>query len=151
VQSVAFAQNDVTVALTAQRVMTVQGKEAFAPADQARPGEVIEYRATYTNTSNSPVRELLATLPVPAGLEYLPQTAQPTRLTASVDGRSFEPVPLKRKVRLADGRVETRLVPAAEYRYLRWSIGSLAAMSSRAVSARMRVAPLESVAAVPTR
>ncbi len=151
VQSAAFAGDDVAVSLTAQRVTVSHGKEAFVSADHARPGEVIEYRATYRNTGASAVQDLSATLPVPAGLAYVPRTANPVRLSASTDGKSFEPVPLKRPVKLADGRAAMVEVPASEYRYLRWSIGTLAAKSSRTVRARMRVAPLEPVTAVPAR
>ncbi|MGH7726716.1 MAG: hypothetical protein ACREOU_14920 [Candidatus Eiseniibacteriota bacterium] len=151
VQSAAFAGDDVAVTLSAQRVTVSHGKEAFMPADHARPGDVIEYRATYRNTGASDVKDLAATLPVPAGLSYLPRTANPVALLASTDGRSFEPVPLKRTVKLADGSTKTVEVSVSEYRYLRWSIGTLAAKNSRTVRARMRVAPLETVSAVPAR
>ena len=146
--ALAFAEGDVTVALTAHRITVSQGKEARLPAEQAKPGDVIEYRATYTNHGGYAVRDLQATLPVPAGLEYLPRTAIPIRLSASLDGTSFAPVPLTRRVKLANGKTEVREVPASEYRALRWSVGSLGASAARTVVARMRVAPLETVATV---
>ena len=145
--ALAYAEGDVHVALTAHRILVSQGKEARLPAEQAKPGDVIEYRATYENRGTTAVRDLEATLPVPAGLEYLPRSAQPVRLKASLDGKSFAPVPLLRRVRV-DGKTVVREVPASEYRALRWSIGSLGAKSARTVGARMRVAPLESVATV---
>ena len=83
---VALAEGDVSVALNAYRVTMSQGKEAFVPAEQAKPGEIIEYRATYKNTGKQPVKDLMATLPVPQGLEYLPRTASPSKLFASTDG-----------------------------------------------------------------
>ena len=146
--ALAYAEGDVAVSLTAHRILVSQGKEARLPAEQAKPGDVIEYRATYVNRGSTAVRDLEATLPVPTGLEYLPRTAQPLRLQASLDGKSFAPVPLTRRVRLAGGKTEVREVPASEYRALRWSIGSLGAKSARTVGARMRVAPLEPVANV---
>ena len=146
--ALAYAEGDVIVALTAHRILVSQGKEARLPAEQAKPGDVIEYRATYSNRGASAVRDLEATLPVPTGLEYLPRTAQPVRLQASLDGKAFAPAPLTRRVRLPNGKTELREVPASEYRALRWSIGSLGAKSSRTVGARMRVAPLEAVATV---
>ena len=146
--ALAFADSDVHVALTAQRVTVSGGKEVFATADKARPGDVIEYRAVYRNDGKSSVRDLFATLPVPAGLEYLPKTAAPAVVLASTDGVSFAPVPLLRKERSADGREVVREVPLSEYRALRWPVGTLAAKDSRTVRARMRVAPLASVAAV---
>ena len=146
--ALAFAEGDVTVALTAHRIMVSQGKEARLPAEQAKPGDVIEYRATYTNHGGTAVRDLQATLPVPAGLEYLPKTASPVKLLASLDGKSFAPTPLMRRVKLTNGKTELREVPASEYRALRWSVGMLGADAARTVVARMRVAPLETVATV---
>lgn len=138
--AVVRAAGDVSVVLTAQRVAVVDGKEILSPAEQASPGDVIEYRAEYKNAGAAAVKQLAATLPVPNGMEYLPKTGAPE--LASLDGRKFEPVPLKRRVRLADGREVLRDVPANEYRWLRWTLGTLAPKQSRTVSARVRVAPL---------
>ena len=151
--AVAVAQGDVSVALTAHRVSTSPaGKETFVSAEQARPGEVIEYRATYHNAGSSRVGSLVATMPIPSGMEYLPRTAKPAVVLASLDGKTFAPVPLKRKVRLEDGREVMRDVPVSEYRWLRWTIGSLDAKSDEVVRARMRVVPLDPMAAsVPSR
>jgi len=146
---VALAEGDVSVSLTANRVTMSQGKEAYTPA--ARPGEVIEYRATYNNAGAHAVKDFAATLPVPQGLEYLPRTAQPAKLLASLDGKNYASVPLTRRVKTADGRIVVREVPVSEYRFLRWPIGTLAAKSRTQVSARVRVAPLEPVAANSTR
>lgn len=144
--ALAFADGDVRVALTSQRVTLVDGKEVLVSADRARPGDVIEYRAVYRNDGPTAVRELDATLPVPNGLEYLPKTAAPAVVLASTDGRTFAPIPLVRRTRTADGREVVREVPLSEYRALRWSLGTLAAKESRTVRARVRVAPLASVA-----
>jgi uncharacterized repeat protein (TIGR01451 family) len=145
--ALARAGGDVSVVLTAQRVTLVNGKEALVSAERTRPGDVIEYRAEYRNAGSRPVKELAATLPVPRGMEFLPRTAAPEPILASLDGKTFEPVPLQRRVRLANGREVTRDVPAAEYRFLRWSLGTLGARETRTVAARVRVSPLE-IAAV---
>lgn len=142
------AADDVSVVLTARKVTVTDGKEAMAPADQARPGDVIEYRAAYRNTSTHPVRQLAATLPVPKGMEFLALSAAPQALMASLDGRQFEPVPLKRRVKLASGREVLREVPPSEYRWLRWSLGTIGPREARTVSARMRVTPLQVAADV---
>jgi uncharacterized repeat protein (TIGR01451 family) len=146
--ALAFADGDVHVALTAQRVTVTDGHDAYLPADKARPGDVIEYRAVYRNDGRGTVRDMFATLPVPNGLEYLPKTAAPAVVLASTDGQSFSAVPLVRRERTADGREVVREVALSEYRALRWPIGTLAARESRTVRARMRVAPLASVAVV---
>ena len=63
------------------------------------------------------MNKLVATLPIPEGLEYLPKTVRPAPALASLDGKTFAPMPLKRKVRLADGREVEREVAASEYRF----------------------------------
>ena len=135
----ALAGNDVAVTLAAQRVTVTNGKEAFSSASQVKPGDVVEYRATYTNSGKAPARQLLATLPVPAGMEFVEQSAVPAKLEASLDGQRYAPVPLTRRVKQADGKEVVRPVPPAEYRWLRWTLGNLGSNTARTVSARMRV------------
>jgi hypothetical protein len=143
---VALAEGDVSVALNAYRVTMSQGKEAFMPAEQARPGESSNTAPPTRTRASRPVKDLMATLPVPQGLEYLPKSAQPAKLLASVDGKNYEAVPLVRKVKGADGKLVVREVPLSEYRYLRWPMGTLAASAESQVRARMRVTPLEPMA-----
>jgi uncharacterized repeat protein (TIGR01451 family) len=136
----ALAGDDVQVSLTAHRITTSSaGKEILASADHARPGDLIEYRALYSNHGHEGVRQMVATLPIPAGMQYVPGTAVPGAALASLDGQHFEPVPLQRKVRLADGSEVTRDVPVDEYRYLRWPLGDIGAGKSETVRARVRV------------
>ncbi len=137
--ALAHAGSDVSVALNAQRVTVNNGKETLSSAAQVKPGEIVEYRATYTNSGDQAARQMMATLPVPAGMEFVGRTATPSKLEASLDGRTWASVPLTRQVKQADGRVVTKEVPAAEYRFLRWPLGTLNAKSARTVSARMRV------------
>ena len=142
------AAGDVRVSLTAQRVSKdANGKTILESGDQARPGDVLEYRVRYSNESAAGVSRLMATLPIPIGMEYLPKTAQPAKVEASLDGRTFAPVPLTRKVRLPSGKEVVREVPASEYRQLRWAIGDLSAHGAQTVTARVRVAPVEPMAA----
>ena len=140
--TLAFAAGDVTVALTAQKVTKVDGHEVLASAEKAKPGEVLEYRAVYRNAGAQDARRLQATLPIPHGVEYLSKTAAPSQVLASVDGKTFAPVPLTRIERTPDGRDLVREIPLSEYRALRWVIGTLPAKQSRAVVARVRVTPV---------
>ncbi len=138
------AANGVESRLTQAKVTRgSDGKERLESAATAKPGEVIEYRASYANKSKEPARSLEATLPVPVGLEYVPGTVNPAGALATIDNVKFEPIPLKRMVKQADGRMVEREVPATEYRALRWKLGSLEEGKDMVVSARMRVAPLE--------
>ena len=143
----AFAQDGLQVSLTARRVTTdAKGRETLADAEKAKPGDVLEYRATYHNAGAGAAREVVATLPIPAGTELVAKTVRPAAILASLDGVTFAAPPLKRRERLADGREVEREVPAAEYRWLRWSLGSIAAGGSQSVRARVRVTD-EAVAA----
>jgi len=138
------ASNGVESRLTQAKVTRgSDGKERLESAATAKPGEVIEYRASYANKAKEAARSLEATLPVPLGLEYVPGTSSPAGARATIDNVKFEAIPLKRMVKQADGRMVEREVPATEYRALRWSLGSLEAGKDTVVSARMRVAPLE--------
>lgn len=139
----ARAETGVTVQLTANRVTKTPEREVLAPAEQARPGETLEYRAVYRNEGAREARGVAATLPIPRGTVYLPGTASPARVQASLDGRTFAAVPLTRVVRGPDGRNVVREVPVSEYRALRWSLGSLGRNQARAVSARVRIEPTE--------
>src|SRR5688572_24895364 len=83
----AFGQNksDVAISLVAQKVSTGRdGREILRPADRAFPGEVVQYDALYRNTSARAVRNLAPTLPIPPGLEYVPDSAKPAPAQASV-------------------------------------------------------------------
>jgi len=130
---------EVKVMLTANKIVVVNGKEQMEPSNKARPGEVIEYVAEYRNTGNTPVTDVIATLPVPAGMEFLPGTAQPQQMMASTDEHNFAPVPLKRQVAGPDGKTVEQLVPYSEYRSLRWSLGKIQGGDSKSVKARMKV------------
>lgn len=122
-------------------------QERRQPLRDLRPGNVVEYEASYINHTGKTVQNVQVTLPVPVGgleLMSLDTPSLPARW-ASVDGRRFDPIPLRREVRLADGRVAVEQVPLAEYRYLRWQLGDLPAGAERSVRARMRLPPLAGV------
>lgn len=130
----------LSIKLTVHKIVIVEDREKHLPADAAQPGDLLEYRAEYRNTGRTPTTRLKAVVPVPAqGLEYLPGSASPQAVSASVDGRHFAPAPLTRAVTLPDGRRERRPVPVAEYRYLQWNLGELAPGASAVVKARMKV------------
>jgi uncharacterized repeat protein (TIGR01451 family) len=129
----------VTIKLSQARVVTENGKEKLEDASVVKPGDVIEYRAIYTNTGTTPVTSLVATLPVADGLEYLPNTAQPKTpapRAATKDGQ-YAAMPLMRTV---PGKSRPEPVPYAEYRSLRWNVAQLPANGVFVVSARVQVA-----------
>jgi uncharacterized repeat protein (TIGR01451 family) len=132
-------QAEVKVILLASKIVKVDGTEHKESSDKAKPGDIIEYVAEYKNTDKSPVKNVIATLPVPAGMEYVPQTAVPNDVMASTNGTTYAPVPLKKTVRNASGQTVQELVPYSEYRSLRWSLGDIAGEMSKSVRARMKV------------
>ena len=137
----AFAQNNgaVETRLEARKIVrAADGNETFAAAESAKPGDVIEYVATYRNTTAQPVRNLEATLPIPANTELVSESARPPAVKASVDAVAFAAMPLLRRVK-RDGREIEEAVPAREYRYLRWYPGELAGGKSAVFRARVKV------------
>ena len=137
----------VKIDLKAFRVVVGEnGKESFAPGDEAKPGEVLEYRAVYFNSSKTAVSNLGAKIPIPTGTEYLPDTAKPASAHASLDGVKYAPMPLMRKVKRLDGKEVEEKVPYREYRSLLWEIKEVKGEGAAAASLRVRLFPLESQA-----
>ena len=145
----ADSRSDVQVTLAVQRVVPgSDGKEVLAEAREIKPGDLLEYRAVYRNQGKQAARDVMAVLPVPANsLSYVPASAGPQRVWASLDGRTFEVAPLMRVVTLPNGKRESRPVPASEYRYLRWDLGDIKPGDQATVAARMRMADVERQAA----
>ncbi len=136
----AAEKESVTVELTNRKVVKdANGKDKFESAEKAKPGDVIEYKAVYRNKGKNVAANVLATIPVPLGTEYLPGSVKPAGITASLDGKEFASVPLKRKVKLPSGKEELRDVPYEEYRAIRWEIKTLAPGKSATVSMRVKI------------
>jgi hypothetical protein len=135
-------EDEITAELTARKVVrSAAGVESRETVETFRPGDVIEYRATYTNPGTGVVKHFAGTLPLPDWAAYQPGAAGPAAITVSSDGEVFGPPPLKRTVKLPDGRSTTREIPAGEYRFVRWSLGDLAPGASATGVLRVRVGP----------
>ena len=141
-----LATEPLQIVLKRSKVATVDGKEVSQSADIAKPGDILEEVATYTNTSKLPMLQLEPTLPVPVNTELVMASVKPANAKASTDGQNFAPIPLKRKIRQPNGVETEQSVPLSEYKFLRWSVGELAAEKSVAVSARFKVANDQTVA-----
>jgi len=131
-----LAGDDITVKLTASKVAAAKAGEKLIPADVARPGEVIQYEAVYRNETKREVKGLEATVPIPAGLELVPDTALPASALASKNGADFAAMPL---MAAPAGAAKSVPVPLAEYRALRWTIPQLAPGAEATVKLRARV------------
>lgn len=148
----AVDKGDISAELTAYTVQVKEdGTEELRVAKRVKPGDLVEYRTEYRNRGKDRVTNLVATLPVPQGMSYLPKTAAPAVVTASLDGERFAPVPLMRWVRLSNGTRVQRQVPYHEYRFLRWHLDTLAAGGQAVIQARMSVNPAgNSLAIIPS-
>lgn len=142
VHAESVSKKEVEVLLQQFKVVKQGQSEMLEPVQRIKPGELIEYQVKYRNTSNHALRQLNAILPIPKETEYVPDSAHPQNVQASLDGLTYAPVPLVREVRLSNGEKQIRVVPTAEYRSLRWLIGDLPATQTVTVSARIRLAPL---------
>jgi uncharacterized repeat protein (TIGR01451 family) len=121
----------------ARIVVRDDGKEAQTPATQVQPGDTLQYTAAYRNQGKTTLNQVVASLPVPQGMQLVPAPADDVQ--ASIDGKTFARLPLMRKVRQADGRWVDVPVPLAEIRYVRWPARSLAAGEQWNASVRVRV------------
>lgn len=136
------SKSDLAIALTARKVVTQpDGLVGLVAAERAFPGEVIQYDALYQNQGERPLSNVAPTLPIPAGMIYMADTAKPAPVEASLDGRTFAPIPLKRHVTLPTGEIQEQVVPPSEYRALRWQAGDLAPGSRTTIAARTRILP----------
>lgn len=125
--------NDLAVSLEAFKITRgVAGAELLVMAEQAAPGELIEYRAVYKNMTSNAMSGIFAEIPVPNGLIWAASSDQPKAA----------------EVRLADGRlvalpfVDENGQPLASelVRAVRWKIDRISAGESVVVSLRATVA-----------
>src|SRR4051812_3158300 len=119
-------------------VRAADGAESLGSATSVKPGDVIEYVATYRNTGRAPITGVEATMPIPPNTEFVAGSARPASAKASVDGVSYAPMPLVRKL-VRDGKTVEEPIPAREYRYLRWSAAELRGEQSVRFTARVKV------------
>jgi hypothetical protein len=123
--------------LTQFLVVREGGKEVLKPVESVKPGDLVEYRVTYTNRDTQPVRDVQAELPIPRSMEYERRTAWPAQTAqATADGVTYGREPLMRTGQ--GGQSES--VPYSEYRHFLWSIGQIAPGAQAQVAVRARVA-----------
>ena len=130
--------NPVEIRLERKKVVVADGKETLVSADSAKPGDLIEETATYTNRSKKTFR-VEATLPVPTFTEFVAGTATPANAMASADGKTFSSMPLKRQVKKPNGVMTEEIVATSEYKSLRWGAINLAPEKQFVASARFRL------------
>ncbi|WP_170245621.1 DUF11 domain-containing protein [Fodinibius salinus] len=138
----AQGNEDLTSELKTYKISTDgAGNETAVEVSEIQPGDTIEYRLTYTNNTENSISNLVPTLPIPAGVQYLSDTAEPALNAASLSstGNNFQKLPITREVTQKNGEVVEQEVPASEYRRLRWAVESLEAQGSVTLRARVQV------------
>jgi uncharacterized repeat protein (TIGR01451 family) len=143
--SLAFAQNtalraNVVPQLTAFKVVSSASGEKLESAEKIAPGDTIEYQARYSNTGNRVAKNLQAILPIPGALQWVPTSALPANPQASLDGKNFAPLPLKRIIKAPDGSDKVVVVPTSELRFLRWTVATLEPGQTVKITARASLA-----------
>jgi hypothetical protein len=73
-------------------------------------------------------------------LQWVPSSALPANPQASLDGKNFAPLPLKRTVKAPDGSEKVVAVPTSELRFLRWTIAALEPGQTVKITARAQLA-----------
>ncbi len=145
------AADGVTATLSVRAWLPqADGHARALPAEQARPGDLLEYKVVYRNASKGVVHRVEASLPIPQGTVYeVDDPRQDMAPMASLDGEHFEPTPLTRKVTLPNGQQQWQAVPLARYRHLRWPLGDLPAGKTATVTAKVRLVGGDLLASQP--
>lgn len=100
-----------------------EGKEVFTPAETVYPKDKIEYRLTYKNNTDEPLKGLVVTGPVPANTFFVSNTNNTkvnSQFLVSIDGgKNYESEPVKREI-IKDGKKVEIIIPPEKYTNIRW-------------------------------
>lgn len=127
--SASHAGNALHMTLQANKVVTKSdGSVSYIPVSSASAGTVIQYRATFKNTIDSALNDVVITLPIPEKMSFTGE-AFPASAQATLDGRNYADMPL---VRRENGKIVN--VPYSEYKGLKWNIKYLPAKKTATVA-----------------
>ena len=140
----ANAQNDEPVSseLKVFKItIDASGDEMALEVSETQPGDTLEYRLTYTNNTAEAISNLVPTLPIPEGMQFIPNSASPeiNKASTSMLENDFAPIPLTRTVMTDDGEQITKEISESEYRRLQWTVPALSGKESITLSARVIV------------
>lgn len=126
--------------IVAENVTARSAERAELDEGTARPGDVIEYRLTFTNHQDGPVTQVVLNDPIPVGVVFVPGSVTASRADLRVEysidsGATWSTDP---KVEVEEaGEMVLRPAPAEAFTHVRWTItGSV--NSGAQVSARFR-------------
>lgn len=135
------ARGPISIVLQQFKVVKSEKAETLADAHLVVPGDVIEYRATYSNNGNVAL-PVVATMPIPEAMEYVQKSASATSRvghTVAQKDSQFAQEPLMQTTVAAGGATLSQPVPYASYRYVRWDLGRLPVGGSVEVTVRAKV------------
>lgn len=135
----AQSNSPVTSELKVYKIEVVEGKEQLQQTQTAQPGDLLEYLIKYENVSDQKIHELKPLLPVPEGMEFVPDSSTVGNQFASTDGTTFSAIPLTHEIKLPDGRTIIEKVPFADYRFIKWHVEEMAAGETVVLNARVKV------------
>lgn len=128
-----------------KEVETVKdGKKTLemVPVDKVKPGEVLVYTITYTNTGKGEARDALIVDPIPEGTDYMLGSAggEGADVTCSIDGgKSYAKEPCMREVKMPDGTTRQEEAGPEMYTHIRWVVKSVPPGGSGEVKFKVKV------------
>jgi len=120
------------------RTAAEAARAGHARADQnARPGDVVRYRLTFTNTAGRPVRRVQLSNPLAGGMQFVASSVRASRQDAqaeySIDGgRTFSAQPMEEVV--IEGRRVRRPASPERYTNVRWIVDGFVAPGATVVA-----------------
>ncbi|KJF87477.1 DUF11 domain-containing protein [Photobacterium phosphoreum] len=100
-----------------------KGEEELVKAEKVYPKDKIEYKLTYTNNTEKPLKGLVITGPIPENTFYVADTSNTkikSKFVVSIDGgKTFESEPVKREI-MKDGKKVEIIIPPEKYTAVRW-------------------------------
>ena len=121
----AFAKGPVSGEVQAFIVLLNEdGAEIIKAADEAAPGEIMEFQITFTNEGEQSVTGIQVVDPIPANTRFISDSHN-SDVSASFDvsidgGTSYESEPVRRIETQENGTQVEVVVPAEQYTHVRW-------------------------------
>lgn len=120
-----------------------KGKEVFVETDKVTPGQVIEYRLTYSNNSELGLKNVKITGPIPKTTVYITKsTKSDIKLIPefSIDsGKTYSPEPVKYLKKFPDGTTEEAVATPDMYTHVLWIVPSFSKLSVLTFNYRVEV------------
>lgn len=111
--------------IEAENVTARSGERADQNVGKTLPGDVIEYRLTFTNHQDGPVSQVVMNDPIPAGVVFVPGSVtasrEDLRVEYSIDAGSTWSSDPRVEVEVG-GETVLRPAPAEAFTHVRWTV-----------------------------